>query len=687
MKRVMALLLAMAVLLAHALAIHVDGFGEIGPAREVAHVAFRLARNWVHFGEVAWNVGEQIGWEAYPSPLWIVLAAVAERLYLPVTLFAQVVGVLCALLTLGATARFSVDRVAGVIPPLLLVANATLAATAISGTEWAAVTLFLSAAWVGFERRRWMAMALCLPVLIALRPEGAPMFGLLLVLSLYERLRPRKDGGEPAPLWSFVPGLIALLLMMRMERFDGTSLYGTWLQQLFTPDASTLADGISSTRDALVAWVTPILIPFPLIACLFGRLSGHGARALLMATGWIALVIMGGGSDPAMHISLAPALPLLCVCLQQGILVALDTESRLMETLAWLALLGVAGAGAMASRFPADVGPLQLKTSMTHWMTPKGPMPLASYFPQDQVARNPSARQQGRLALQAEIDHTITMRALGVFLRDNTPAELTIATAWPGATGYLAGIKPAAEGELLPTRGNPIRDLTGRIPTSTSVPQSPFGAREELHLNHLQNADLVILGEIDPGLNEALAPLPGMEHAWVDFLKGPDAGDPENRGPLAGYELVTVPLSAPGANYRPFHMLRKRTLEAQPRLQLKIVGGKVRVELTAGKNSPEPAMPQILDLEIRLRKRGRNTPFFINPYGQVVTVPPRHVLARTDLYWQGRKDLVIRLIEFDLAEAQAACDFDSLRATLYNTSTRSSSPVARAGPPTDLMMP
>jgi hypothetical protein len=122
-------------------------------------------------------------------------------------------------------------------------------------------------------------------------------------------------------------------------------------------------------------------------------------------------------------------------------------------------------------------------------------------------------------------------------------------------------------------------------------------------------------------------------------------------------------------------------------LQLKIIGGKVRVELTAGKNSPEPAMPQILDLEIRLRKRGRNTPFFINPYGQVVTVPPRHVLARTDLYWQGKKDLVIRLIEFDLAEAQAACDFDSLRATLYNTSTRSSSPVARAGPPTDLMMP
>lgn len=683
----MALLMAMAVLLAHALAIHVDGFGEIAPAREAAHVAFRLARNWVHFDEVAWNLGEPVAWSAYPSPLWVVLSAVAERLYLPVTLFAQVIGILCALLTLGATARFSTDRVAGVIPPLLLVANATLAATAISGTEWAAVTLFLSAAWVGFERRRWVAVALCLPVLIALRPEGAPMFGFLFALSLYERLRPRKDQGEPAPLWAFAPGLLAILLLMRIERFDGASLYVTWWQQLFTPDAGTLLDGVHSTRDALVAWVTPILIPFPVVALLCGRLSGHGTRALLMAAAWIALIILGGGSDPAMHLALAPALPLLCIGLQQGILVALDTESRPMEVLAWSALVGVASAGAMASRFPADMGPLHLKEPITEWMTPKGPMPLAAYFPQDQIGPNPAPAQQGRIALQAEIDHTITMRALGIFLRDHTPENLTIATAWPGATGYIAGIKPAQTGELLPTPGNPVRDLTGRIPTMTFPIQSPFRAREELDLGRLQGADLVILGEIDPSLDVTLPPLPGMDEPWANFLRGPSDSEPTGKGLLANYELVTVPLSTTGANYRPFHMLRKRTLEAQPQLRISLAEGKVRVELTSAPNCPEPAMPQILDLQIRLRKRGRNTPFFINPFGHVVMVPPRHVLARTDLYWQAGQQAVVRLIEFDLAEAHAICDFDSLRATLFNTGMRSSSPVAGAGPPVDLMTP
>lgn len=679
----MALLLAMAVLLAHALAIHVDGLGDFAPAREAAHVAFRLARNWVHFGELAWNLGEPIGWEAYPSPLWVLWSAVAERMYWPVTLFAQVTGVLCALLTLGATARFSSDRVAGVIPPLLLVANATLAATAVSGTEWAAVTLFLSAAWVGFERRRWLTMAACLPVLICLRPEGVPMFALLLLVSLFERFRPRRDGGEPAPLWSFIPGLLAIALMMRLERFDGSSLYGTWLSQIFNPDTEVLLDGVRSTRDALVSWVTPVLIPFPIVALFWGKLSGHGARALLMAGAWIALVILGGGSDPAMHIALAPALPLLCIGLQQGILVALDTESRLMESLAWCALIGVASAGAMASRFPADLGPFPLKGPMTEWMRPRGPLPLAAYNPKEGPDASPP--QQGRLALQSEIDQTITMRALGIFLRDNTPAELTIATPWPGATGYLTGIKPSKEKDGQPTPGNRVLDLTGMIPALGSAPLSPFRARQELQLEQLQEADLIILGDIHPSLTPSSPPLPGMNAAWEDFVKGQEEQGP--RGPLAGFELVTVPLSAAGANYRPFHLLRRRSLAAQPRLQVGVINGSVRVELLASETSPEPAMPQILDLEIRLRKRGRNTPFFINPFGQVISVPPRQVMARTDVYWHGKRDVVVRLIEFNLAAAKETCDFDSVRITLFNPGLRSSSPVANSGAAVDLKTP
>ena len=55
MNRATALLLAMATLLAHALAVHRDEDGSFGQPYEVAHEAYHLGRNLVREGSLAWN--------------------------------------------------------------------------------------------------------------------------------------------------------------------------------------------------------------------------------------------------------------------------------------------------------------------------------------------------------------------------------------------------------------------------------------------------------------------------------------------------------------------------------------------------------------------------------------------------------------------------------------------------------
>ena len=102
MNRITALLLGLATLLAHTLAIHITDTGDFAPPYEIAHRAYHLARVWIREGLLEWNVGAPEllngGMEGYPSPIWIGVAAVAERLYQPVSTFTQTVGMLLSLI-------------------------------------------------------------------------------------------------------------------------------------------------------------------------------------------------------------------------------------------------------------------------------------------------------------------------------------------------------------------------------------------------------------------------------------------------------------------------------------------------------------------------------------------------------------------------------------------------------------
>jgi hypothetical protein len=55
MNRPTAILVALATLLAHVLALHQNVEGTFAPPFELAHVAFREARNLVYDGSLAWN--------------------------------------------------------------------------------------------------------------------------------------------------------------------------------------------------------------------------------------------------------------------------------------------------------------------------------------------------------------------------------------------------------------------------------------------------------------------------------------------------------------------------------------------------------------------------------------------------------------------------------------------------------
>ena len=117
MNRTIALFVGLALLLAHTLTIHDTVYDDFAPPYELAHVAYRLARNLVYGDGLQWSPG-QAGFDAYPSPLWVAISAFGQRAYLGVNVFSQTVGIISALSTadrallVPARARGRSDRAA-----------------------------------------------------------------------------------------------------------------------------------------------------------------------------------------------------------------------------------------------------------------------------------------------------------------------------------------------------------------------------------------------------------------------------------------------------------------------------------------------------------------------------------------------------------------------------------------------
>ncbi len=551
MSRTFALLLAFAILVAHMLAIHKDAADAFAPPYEMAHVAYRLARNFVHNGEFAWDPGES-NVESYPSLLWVALSTIPERLYLRVTACTQFVSLSCALVTAGMLARFSPERLAGVIAPLLFVASGTVAAGAASGTEMTLAALLLTGSFLAYERgsRGWLATLLGL--LCLARPEGFLFACSLLLIELARAARARASGRERRALFAPFLAPAAVALCVCLVRFALTEhLLSPWSKHLTHPDRLPWRAALAYLRDYFVSSGSALLIVFPLWYLARRTLSGLGQRALLLTLAWGAITTLGGSGPQPLPFSqfMLPILAVLFVAVQEAMTHALDSKRTWLPPLTWtLFALGMA-VSALASKFPGDLGPLRTEHLQRAWMRPHTP-PRFGY-----------SDQLGRTGLDEEIENTERLRGLGVFLRDHLDPAHSVLTPWPGAIGYLSRLR--------------VIDAMSRV---TPMP----GMLRARGWNALERCDIVAAlsqraDYIVPTLGSGTH-APSTEEivlAWIEQLDH-DPESPERRArivkQMSEYELITVPGAS--ADSRPlrtgdrYYLLRHRDLQLSPQLSV-----------------------------------------------------------------------------------------------------------------------
>ncbi|MEM9379727.1 MAG: hypothetical protein AAGB93_07225 [Planctomycetota bacterium] len=573
MNRITALLLAMAALLVHVLVVHRSAVGGFAPPFESAHAALHVGRVLAREGLLAWSVDPATGATAgglwsYPSPLLVGVAAVAERVYYSSTFAVQLVGIVCVLLTVFLSTRFDTDRIAGVVPALLLVSSGAVAVAGASGTEWPIAMFLLATAFVALEHCRSRFAALALALLVVARPEGIVAAAVLAIQTALRR-RSARRGGPPVPrLWVFLPALLTLGAAHAL----GASLVedlGRILRPV--PDAAAARHGLAQLRDFAVTTISPFLLLFPLVALAIGELTPVGRRALALAAAcWTASVLAGGG-PAAFDLAFTMALPIVFIAIQQGIARALDTYRASMERLSWLAIAAAILGSLLASRFPGDLGRFGLRDLQERVRVAAAVQPPGH------------GRILGRSAHFAEIRLTSGLRRVGGFLRDRLPPEATVLSAWPGALGYLANVR--------------VVDMFGRatrLPGVERASWSPDPGGLDLRAALATEPDYIVptmggvaplvRGELDLGLPEVL------------FTYDPDDG-PELRADvaaaLARYEIVVTTGRGPNARIQtqPLLLLRRRGLADPPRLRFRRTKEGV-VDVSVGFGSTEGAEPR-----------------------------------------------------------------------------------------------
>ncbi len=623
MNRTIALFLALAILLAHALALHTDALGSLAPPYDVAHVAFRLARNLAQTGSLLWDPGLPAA-ESYPSILWVGVAAVAERLYLPPNSICQTTCTVAALSTILVVARFSPGRLAGVIAPLLLVVSGGMAASATSGTETALFTLLVTSSFLAYEKRWRTALGGCLALLCLTRPEGALLTLAFLVLEVLRRLRRGRAGASPTVFRSFLAPLLTCAAISAARYSYTGYLVSPTTEALLSGDGSGWARGLPRVYDFLTGAGGPMLVVFPLWYLVRGTLTGTGRRALFLSIAWAAIVAAGGGQALPFSGAMVPTLPILYVAVQEAMTLALDSRRRAYPAITrTLFFLGLA-ASALASKYPGDLAFLRIEGLHRWWMRPTA---------QPRFGYNDNL---GRLGLVEEIGRTLALRSVGNFLRGaGIDPNHSILTPWPGSVGYLSRLQ--------------VIDVLGR---ATPAPERPrartwSGApRADVAQALARRPEYIIpsiaFGNIAPTAQEIAA-------AWVQELdRFPD--DPKRslairEELLSTYEMLAVPISVQGLSRsqarRTFFLMRRRDLGLAPRLSVELEEGVFHVDVQHDSHE------QLADLRVQLRDR-EGILWSLRPTG--VFDGNSNLLARSSLLIHPTGQRSIRLLSSAIPE-------------------------------------
>ncbi|QDU86278.1 hypothetical protein Pla163_34290 [Planctomycetes bacterium Pla163] len=637
MNRSASLLFAFGVLVAHALVLFQDALGHLARPTDEVHVAFHMARNLVREHSAAFNLGQPL-LESYPSHAWVLLAALAERLYIGPNLLAQGTGLVSTLALVWVVSRFSPARLAGVMAPFLVVVSGSVATAALSGTEWPTFALLCAASLLMLEEGRPRALAACASLAILVRPEGILLVAALGALALASRSRHR-SADEPRPgqarvkAFAFaVPFVVWLAIGGLRVAFTGHFLPPV-IADAIDPDPRKWAAGSQQLIDFFARSGAMLLVVVPVAFGLVGRLSPRGRRALVVGLAWCLYVAWQGGNGLPMWQALVPAIPFLAVAIQEALTDLVDVDSGLVQRAAWtLFLLGL-GASLLVSRRPSDIGPFPLESLQKAWMDAP------------EVERL-FGNQAGRPGLAQRLAEDERRRCAAIFVRENLETNAVVATLWPGAVAYLSG--------------RTIVDLTGRAtPHVGQRLHGDFGPALVDLIQALGSEPDFLLPPI--ALDRIDGEVEEIARLWLDRYDLYGADDPRRVARLVEilghYELVAVPIpvhsSLPNtASPEPYGILRHDRFGPQTELQINVRDGQLVV------SARHTGHRQIVDLVVE-RVAADGSVMHLLPNGSFIDQGPAHARSHLLLHASGRR--WIRLIE---APFPAWPPLDQLRARL-----------------------
>ncbi len=556
MNRTTAVFMTLAILVAHTLAIHQTPDGTFALPYDRAHVAYRLGRHLVHEGRAIWDPSGP--WtDAYPSAIWILVAAAAERFSLFPTTVAQALDVTCTLAAAIVLAQFSAKRMSGLIAPLLFATSGTVAASAASGTEMPLAMLLVVVAFLAYERGYGRLLFASLALLVFTRSEGV---GVLLILALFELFdRPRPEVDRRA----MTKPLVLAALVLGAGIVTRGLLLDTWVstftRHAMGADLERVTLGAHYFGGFFVSSASAPLILLPVLFALFGRLGGTGRRALFLFIAWALIVIVNGGDALPFWNALAPVVPIAFIAIQIAITDWIDKNPRHA-----MVASGVIGTTVVlslaASKLPGDLGPLPLGSVIERWMAP------------DEGTARAFPRQQARAGLMSELRDVSVLRSVGVFLQDKVRADARVASFWPGAVGYLS-------------RRNTIDLLSRTTPEPGGGTTHAWNGAEKVDLIAALSQPIdycvVTLGSADEG------GFPELMGNWLERYDI-EGNHPERLKELVAalrrFELVSVPVPASSAqpdvlSEVPFLLLRSRELGGTPEVDLSILDDEFHVDV------------------------------------------------------------------------------------------------------------
>jgi len=656
MNRSVTLFVAMALLIAHALAIHTTASGDLAPPHDVAFAAFRVGHSLVHAGDFAWGP-EAGGLDSYPSFLWVLISYAIERSYLSINFWSQAVGGACALATILLCSRFHSDRVASLIAPLLLAISGSYAAASLSGTETTLLALLFTAAFLASERGWSWTFGVSLALAGLARPEAWLLTPLFFTLRLSPWLK--YAPGKGPHLKAYLLPLIAFGALAILRRWLGGDFVSSFTAGLLTFEVGSLQGVGSALRDFLFSSVSPVLLVYTIWYLFRRRLSSTGRRALLLGACWTLFAATREAESLPFNESVVPALPLLLIAVQEGLINALNSTRTWVRQLAWCSFFVAGLLTILASRAPENLGPIPLARFQYKWLEPS------------QEPQLDTRGWLGRRGLVDEIEKTQYLRATGLFFRENVDANVTVLTPWPGAVGYLSRMD--------------VRDLRGRatvLPGEDQLRSWRRPGRIDLVESLKMNAGYII-----PTCRPThISPSPiSLATSWRLHLDNPEETNPnrlsEIFAALVDYELITVPLPSPSRTssnnlHGKGYILRHKGLSQAPKLHLERDRQSVVVTCT------HEGHAQLADLRLSLFDPNEGT-LTISPTGALSD--DLAVLARRELLLTRTGGQPMELMRLD--PPKDGWRGKSIRATLINPGAQGQHPFIRVSTTETLELP